>query len=88
MQVALHIPDDVAELIRLTDGQDIARHILESYAIHAYQTRLLSEAQLRRLLGFETRYELDDFLTAHQVPRTYTLEDLQQDRQAARELDL
>lgn len=88
MQIALHIPDDVAEWIQLADGQDIARHILEAYAIHAYQTRMLSEAQLRRLLGFETRYELDDFLAAHHIPRNYTLEDLQQDRQAARELDL
>jgi predicted HTH domain antitoxin len=88
MQVALHIPDDVAELIRLVDGQDIARHILEAYAIHAYQTRMLSESQLRRLLGFETRYEFDDFLASHQVPRNYTIEDLQQDRQVARELGL
>ena len=88
MEVALHIPDDVAERIQQSNGQDIARHILESYAIHAYQACTLSEAQIRRLLGFETRYELDDFLTAHQVPRNYKLEDLQQDRQTAKELGL
>lgn len=88
MEVALHIPDDVAERMQQANGQDIARHILEEYAIRAYQTRTLSEAQLQRLLGFATRYALDDFLAAHQVPRNYTVEDLQQDRHAARELGL
>jgi hypothetical protein len=48
MEVALHIPDDVAQQMRQVNGQDIARHILEEYAIRAYQERTLGESHLRR----------------------------------------
>jgi hypothetical protein len=48
MEVGLYIPDDVAAHIRQVHGQDIARHILEEYAIRAYQERasLLGESQV------------------------------------------
>jgi hypothetical protein len=36
MDIGLHIPDDIAEDMRKTNGQDIARHILEAYVIQAY----------------------------------------------------
>jgi hypothetical protein len=54
----------------------------------AYRERKLSTAQLRRLLGFETRYELDGFLKAHQVWLEYTAEDLERDREAHHKLGL
>ena len=88
MEISIHIPDDIAEDIRKTNGQDIARHVLEAYVIQAYQQRELGTAQLRRLLGFETREEFEDFLAAHNVPRNYTLADLEHDRETARLLGL
>ena len=84
MDIGLHIPDDIAEDIRKSNGQDIARHILETYVIQAYQQRELGTAQLRRLLGFETRYEFEDFLAAQNILRNYTLADLEHDRETAR----
>ncbi len=86
MDVALHIPDDVAKQMRQAHGQDIARHIL--YAIRAYQERTLGESHLWRLLGFATRDALEEFFVAHHVYRNYTLEDLEQDRHTARQLGL
>jgi Uncharacterised protein family (UPF0175) len=88
MEIGLHIPDDIAEDICKAHGPDIARHILEAYVIQAYQQRELGTAQLRRLLGFETRYGFEDFLATHNVPRSYTLADLEQDRETARWLGL
>ena len=58
-----------AEDIRKANGQDMARHILEAYVIQAYQQRELGTAQLRPLLGFETRYAFEDFLATHHVPQ-------------------
>lgn len=84
MEVGLHIPDDIAADIRKINGQDIGRHILEASVIQAYQQRELGTAQLRPLLGFETRYEFEEFLAAHNVPRNYTLADLEHDRETAR----
>ena len=88
MEVALHIPDDVAQQMQQANGQEIARHILEEYAIRAYQERTLGESHLRRLLGFATRDELEEFFVAHHVYQNYTLEDLEQDRRTARQLGL
>jgi len=88
MEVSLHIPDAVAQQMRQVNGQDIARHILEEYAIRAYQERTLGESHLRRLLGFATRDEFEEFFAAHHVDRKYTLEDLEQDRSSAQQLGL
>jgi len=41
---------------------------------------------LRRLLGFGTRYQLDGFLKAHEVYEDYTMEDLERDCDALKQL--
>jgi len=40
----------------------------------------LTEAQLRQLLGFQTRDALDGFLKSHEVWLNYTKEDLERER--------
>lgn len=87
MQVTLDIPDDMAGRLA-SQGQDPARAALEAVAIEGYRSGALSAYQTRRLLGFETRYELDGFLKAHSVwEHAYGLEDLEQDRQTLRQLE-
>jgi len=80
MQVTVEIPDEMAQ--KLTpQGQDPARTTLEAVAIEGYRSGALTAHQARRLLGFETRYELDGFLKEHNVwEHAYSLEDLEQDR--------
>jgi hypothetical protein len=57
-------------------------------AIEGYRSGALSAYQVRRLLGFETRDELDGFLKAHNVwEQAYDLADLEQDRQPLQELE-
>ncbi len=73
MQVTIEVPDDIAERMRQANGQDVARHILEAYALWAYQTGEIGGGQLRRLLGFETRDEVDQFLADHNATHNYTL---------------
>src|SRR5580658_886221 len=86
MQLTLEIPDDVAQSLAPAGG-DPARAALEALAIEGYRSGALSAYRTRRLLGFETRYELDGFLKAHNVwEHAYTLEDLQQDRGTLRQL--
>jgi hypothetical protein len=81
MEVAIHLPDDIAQQLQEKWGQDIPRHVLESVALECFRERILGESQLRRLLGFDTRFEVHAFLKQHQVP-FYTLDDLEQDRKA------
>ena len=88
MQVTIEVPDDIAEQMRQANGQDVARHILEAYTLWAYQAGEIGGGQLRRLLGFETRNEVDQFLADHNAMHNYTLADLEEDRETARQLGL
>ena len=83
MEVAIHLPDDVAASV---PWEDVPRHILEQIALEGYSEGWLTEEQVRRLLGYETRLEVHGFLADHDVPLQYTLEHLEQDRAAHRQL--
>ena len=75
MNLTVEIPDEIAATLR-TAGGDLSRRVLEGFAIEEYKSERLSKAQLRRLLGFETRFELDDFLRAHQIWANVTVDDV------------
>jgi hypothetical protein len=78
MHLNLEIPDDLDQRLGAS-GDDLARRALESFALEEFKTGRVTKAELRRLLGFETRYELDGFLKGHQVWEDVTIEDLRQD---------
>jgi uncharacterized protein UPF0175 len=86
MEVTISLPDDIAQRLQAQWG-DVSRRMLEELVLEGYRTRILGESDIRRLLGFETRFEVHDFLHAHQVP-FYTLEDLQRDRETSQRLGL
>jgi len=54
--------------------------------LESYRAGRLTKAELRRLLGIESRYELDGFLKAHDVYEPYTVEDLERERAALQRL--
>ena len=83
----MEIPDEMAQ--KLTpQGQDPARTTLEAVAIEGYRSGALTAHQARRLLGFETGYELDGFLKEHNVwEHAYNLEDLEQDRRTLQQFE-
>jgi len=58
---------------------------MESLALEAYRSRLLTAAQLRRLLVFETRMQVDAFPKDHEI-YDYSVADLEQDRETLREI--
>src|SRR2546427_10832013 len=79
MEVAIHLPDDIAAAV---PWEDVPRHFVEQLALEGYQEGWLSEEQVRRLLGYETRLEVHGFLKEHGVYLRYTVEDLDRDRAA------
>ena len=85
MEVTVQIPDDIAARLHAGNG-DLSRRALEALALEEYKSGQLTKPELRRLLGFETRYELDGFFSAHQVYEDYTLEDLEQELEGLRRL--
>ncbi|HEY5047425.1 MAG TPA: UPF0175 family protein [Rhizomicrobium sp.] len=82
MNIIVQIPDELAS--RLGTTGELERRALEALALEEFKLDHLSRAELRKLLGFSTRAQLDEFLTAHGVFGTYTADDLAADR---RDLD-
>ena len=87
MNVNVEIPDDIAP--RLTaGGRDLSREALELMAAEAYRHNRITTPELQRLLGFETSYELDGFLKAHEIWIEYTTEDAAREQRSMDRLGL
>jgi len=78
MEVTVQIPDDIAGRLR-AGGADLSRVALEALVAEEFRHGHLNKPDLRRLLGFETSYEIDEFLKAHGVCETFTMEDFERD---------
>jgi hypothetical protein len=81
MQITLELPEDIAADLA-AQGEDLSRTALEAFALEAYRAQKLSTAQVRRLLGYQTRMQVHAFLKAHGVYLHYTVADLEHDRRA------
>ncbi len=84
MQITLELPDDVAEGLEV-QVKDLPRALLESFALEGYRSGKLTEEQVRKILGYGTRTQVDGFLKEHGVYLDYTLEDLDRETAASRE---
>jgi hypothetical protein len=85
MEVTVQIPDDLASRMNASGG-DLSRRVLEALALEEFKAGHITKAELRRLLGFGTRYRLDGFLKTHEVYEDYTLDDFDRDRDALKQL--
>ena len=84
--MTVRIPDDLA--VRMGARGDLSRRALEALAAEEYKRGLLTKPDLRRLLGFETGHQIDEFLKTHDVFEDYTLADLEREREGLRRLGL
>ncbi|HAX41214.1 MAG TPA: UPF0175 family protein [Bryobacteraceae bacterium] len=85
MDVTVHIPDEIAARLS-AGGGDLSRRALEAFALEECKCGRLSKAELRRLLGFATRYELDGFLRAHEIFEDDSIEDFEREQLTLRRL--
>ena len=77
MRVTVEIPDQFVPNL-LPEGKDAARRLLEDTVAKSYRERRLTMEQVRQLLGFATRMEVDPFLLRYEI-YDYTVDDLEQD---------
>ena len=87
MRVTIQLPDDISAALG-DHWDDVPRRSLEAIAVDAYRTGALTEAQVRRLLGLETRFQVHALLKEHHVPLQYTSADLEDDLRTQRELGI
>lgn len=74
MEVQITLPDDIAASLQSLG--DIPRRMLESLAIEGTQAGKLTVYQVQRMLGFQTRFEVDGFLKERGVYFDYSPEEL------------
>jgi len=87
MNVTVQIPDGLARRLTAAGG-DLSGRALEGFALEEYKSHRIAQPELRRFLGFRTRYHLDGFLKAHDVWIEYMLEDFRQEREGLERLGL
>ncbi len=85
MAVKIELPEDIEHCLEKQWG-NLPRHTLEALAIEGYRARVLSRSQVRRMLGFETRAEVDEFMKRAGVPLDYSVDDLEHDAETSRHL--
>ncbi len=85
MTITFEIPEELAGQL-IPEGQDPVRAVLEAVALEGYRSERLTTAEIRKLLGFDTRMEVDAFLKGHGAFPHYTEEDLEHDCEVARQV--
>lgn len=85
MQVVLEIPDEMARQFA-PDGEGLSRAALEALALEGYRTKRLTESKLRRLLGFESRFDVHGFLKEHDCYLHYSQEDFDRETETIKYL--
>jgi hypothetical protein len=84
MHITLELPEQIAQQLS-AEWRDLPRAALESLAAEAYRTEVLTAEQVRLLLGYSTRMQVDEFLKKREIC-DYTLRDFEQDRETLRQL--
>jgi hypothetical protein len=78
MNVQVKIPDEVFN----HENSNISRQVLEAVALEGFKAKQMTTAQVKRLLGFNTRLEVYEFLATNGVPWVnYSVEDAERERQ-------
>jgi hypothetical protein len=83
MNIEVTIPDEMFQ----ESQPKLSRYVLEQIAINGYKSDRLSMVQVRKLLGFNSRMETEDFLRSREA-LVYTIEDYEQDTKTLNDLGL
>ncbi|HVT60182.1 MAG TPA: UPF0175 family protein [Thermoanaerobaculia bacterium] len=85
MKLILELPDEIEKALR-AQWSDLPRNALESLAIAAYRSEILTAFQVQQMLGLASRWEADEFLKKAEAHLHYSAQDLAQDLRTLREL--
>lgn len=71
------IPDEIAANLQNGSNTSIARRLLELATVKAHEADLITEREVREILGFEDREELWEFFKRYDVRSKHTSDDFQ-----------
>ena len=83
MPIRVEIPNSIFHL----PSPEISRQVLETVAVEGFKSGQLTTFQIRKMLGFKSRFEVHEFLAEHDVPWVdYPVEDLESEMKLLRGL--
>jgi len=85
MHIDIEVPETIAQRL-IEQWGDLPDKLLEILAVEAYRNEILTSAEVGRLLGLHSRWEVDAFLKQAKAYLHYTEDDLAQDRQTLQRL--
>jgi hypothetical protein len=85
MTISFDLPTDLEQQLRLSLG-DLGQAAKEALAIRGYTERKFGASTVRRLLGFETRWEAESWLSEHGIAKNYSVTDFRADCDTLRSL--
>ncbi len=80
MAISIHLPPTAEDELRAAFGQNLDQVAFEALLVEGYRCGSLSSAQVGRLLGFDNRWDTENWLGQHGVTWNYSSEDLEADR--------
>lgn len=87
MHVNFDLPDEFTQRLQAKWHDTLAHYARERLVMEGYRDDLLSTREVQELLGLDDRFAVYDLCKKYDVV-LYTLEDLEQDRETARQLGL
>jgi predicted HTH domain antitoxin len=85
VNVAIEIPDEIGQVLAAQAG-GISRAVLEAVAVEAYRSGAITSAQVQQMLGLHSRWDTDSFLHRAEAYHDYTMDDLERDIAAIRDV--
>ena len=85
MNIAIDIPDDIGQVLAAQAG-GVTRAVLEAVAIESYRSGAITPAQVQQMLGLRSRWETESFLHRAEAFHGYTMDDLEKDIAAIRDV--
>lgn len=86
MSLTISIPDEFADVLG-SSNEEREQHAREAIALELYREGRISLRRMGELVGVGSDYwAADSFRAAHKAPLNYSLEDLEADRQSAKNL--
>ncbi len=83
VHVTVTLPDHAANI----DSEAVSRDVFEQVVAESYRSGRIGPVKVRKLLGFSSRIETEDFLHRRQAI-VYTVEDLERDLKGMKDLGL
>ena len=83
MNIEVNIPEEVFS----SANPDVSRAVLEAVAAEGFRSKQLTTEQVRRLLGYKSKFQVHQFLAKRNIPWVnYSVEDAERESEMLRVL--